>query len=317
MAGRCRGDETNNPGLALGAFLGAQARAGRDKLTLLVPDELAPLGVWIEQLIAESTGKQGTGILPIVGEPAGTPDSYGPDRQFVALLTRSASALRDLAGQLDQAGRPVLRIETDPANLGAEFFRWEFATAVAGHVLGINPFDEPNVKEAKQRTQQQLDARRATGSFRIDPPLETTGGVAHREHQPPATAAPSGRYVAILDYMPPQPGRTAVVERLRAALRTRLKAATTYGVGPRYLHSTGQYHKGGPNTGLFLLMTAADATATPVPGTDYTFSALKYAQALGDFDALAAAGRHVIQCHVDEAKADFGAALARAVDRLS
>ena len=310
VAAHCTEDTAMNPGLSLGAFLGEQANKGRDKLTLLVPPSLAPLGIWIEQLVAESTGKRGRGILPVVGEPIGKPAEYGRDRMFVALLTGD-SDVRVAARKIEEAGFPMLRIETSPADLGAEFYRWEFATAVAGAVIGVNPFDEPNVREAKQRTQAQLDGRRATGTFHLDPPFEKGPGYSRREHRPdtPDPAAASHRYLAILDYLPFETRRPEVIERMRGALRQRTRIATTYGVGPRYLHSTGQYHKGGPNTGMFLLITAADASATPVPGTDYTFSALKYAQALGDFDALAAAGREVIHYHLEDPTADFSAEL--------
>jgi glucose-6-phosphate isomerase len=314
MAGLSAEDTATNPALTLGAFLGQHASAGRDKLTLLLPPVLAPLGVWIEQLIAESTGKHGRGILPVVNEPPGPAADYGHDRMFVALLTGDGD-VRTAARRLEDAGHPVLRIETTAASLGSEFFRWEFATAVAGAILGVNPFDEPNVREAKQRTAAQLDGRRQIGTFRIDPPFTPGPGYSRREHRPEGAEAPAatGRYLAILDYLPAEPRRAAVIERLRGAIRQRSHIATTHGVGPRYLHSTGQYHKGGPNTGLFLLLTAADASATPVPGADYTFSALKYAQALGDFDALAAAGREVIHYHFEDPTADFSADLEKVV----
>jgi glucose-6-phosphate isomerase len=311
MADQCHANESANPGLALGAFMATHAAAGRDKLTILAAGPLAPLGVWIEQLIAESTGKNGRGILPVVGEPIGKPAEYGADRAFVALLTPDAADVRTAAKRLEDAGHPVYRITTTPAELGGEFFRWDFATAVAGAALGVNPFDEPNVREAKERTQAQLDARKATGTFRMDPPFERGPGYSRREHQPddrPA-AATRGRYLAILDYLPADPRRAAIIERIRVGVRQRSQIASTHGIGPRYLHSTGQYHKGGPNTGTFLLITAADESATPVPGTDFTFSALKQAQALGDFDALAAAGRHVIHYHLDNPVADISAQL--------
>jgi glucose-6-phosphate isomerase len=293
MAARCRADDAGNPGLALGAFMAAHALDGRDKLTLLLPQTLRPLGAWIEQLVAESTGKHGRGVLPIVDEPIGPPDSYGPDRQFVAMAPPAA------LGFSAAHGRPLFTIDgADAGSLGAEFFRWEFATAVAGAALGVNPFDEPNVREAKQRTQAQLDARRARGAFVVSPPLTSAGGVQQREHPRSAAGGASGEYVAILDYLPADPSRADRINALRSAIRARLGLATTYGVGPRYLHSTGQYHKGGPNTGLFAILTADDGTETPVPGTDYSFSVLKHAQALGDFEALAAAGRRVVHWHL-------------------
>jgi hypothetical protein len=268
-----------------------------------------PLGPWIEQLVAESTGKMGKGVLPIVGEPIGKPSDYGQDRAFVAVLARDGADVRAAAQKIEAAGHPVLRIETAVGDLGGEFFRWEFATAVAGVALGINPFDEPNVKDAKARTKAQLDFRHEKGAFRMDPPLERGPGYSRRESRPSETRDTGARFLAILDYLPTDPNREAVVSRLRESIRSRTGVASTHGVGPRYLHSTGQYHKGGPNTGLFLLLTAADTGGTPIPGAEYTFSTLKQAQALGDFDALVAAGREVIHYHIDDATADFTAEL--------
>lgn len=310
MAERCRADSADNPGLALGAFIASAARAGRDKLTLLADDHLESLGVWIEQLVAESTGKHGGGVLPVVGEPVARPSEYGDDRAFVLIAPPGPGELRDLATRLRDTGHPVFEIDMTPDGLGGEFFRWEFATAVAGSVLGVNPFDEPNVAAAKRRTDEQLETRRRKAAFKIDPPLERGHGYSRRERNShvPQTGDVSG-YVAILDYLPHEPKRAEVIAKLRAAIRRRTLLATTYGVGPRYLHSTGQYHKGGPNTGLFLMFTAVDESVTAIPGTDYTFSALKFAQALGDFDALAAAGRHVVHYHIEDPSADYSSAL--------
>lgn len=304
MADACRQDSPLNPGLRLGVFMGAHAAAGRDKLTFFGSPALAPLGPWIEQLVAESTGKLGRGVLPVVGEPAGPPEQFGADRAFVVATIPGDDTAARFADGLEAAGHPVFRIETHPAALGAEFFRWEFATAVAGAVLGLNPFDEPDVRSAKQRTQAQLDAHRTTGAFRIDPPLVAEPLYSRRDHAGANATRPANAYVAILDYLPADPSRAAAINRLRASLRRRLNVATTHGVGPRYLHSTGQYHKGGPNTGVFVLVTSGDATATPVPGANYTFSTLKRAQAFGDFDALVAGGRTVVHCHFDSSSAD-------------
>jgi len=310
MVEECRRDDAANPGLALGAFMGAQARAGRDKLTLLLAPSLAPLGPWIEQLVAESTGKLGRGVLPVVDEPPAAAGDYGADRAFVAVLAPDGHEIRATTRALEQAGQPVFTIEASAGQLGAEFYRWEFATAVAGVVLGVNPFDEPNVRDAKMRTQGQLDTRARTGAFAIVPPLTASGPhVSRREHRVGAAEAHIGRYVAVLDYVPADATRPEVVGRLREAIRRRSGVATTYGVGPRYLHSTGQYHKGGPNSGRFILLTAADRSATVVPGTDYTFSVLKQAQALGDYEALVAAGREVVHYHFDDPAADFSRAI--------
>jgi glucose-6-phosphate isomerase len=312
MAAACREDAAANPGLALGAFMASAATVGRDKLTILTAPEFESLGMWIEQLVAESTGKDGRGILPIVAEPIGKAGEYGDDRAFVIVTRPQTTELGKLGDELMHAGHPVFRIEMTPEALGGEFFRWEFATAVAGRALGVNPFDEPNVDDGKRRTLTQLDVRRAQGAFRIDPPFDRGQGYSRREHARSTGGedrdAARG-YVAILDYLPLEPKRADVIARLRATLRRRSGLATTYGVGPRYLHSTGQYHKGGPNTGLFLLFTAVDNSVTAVPGTDYTFSALKLAQALGDFEALAAAGRHVVHYHIEDPSADYSAAL--------
>lgn len=314
MARRCRGDLRANPGLALGVFMGGHAAAGRDKLTLLASPPLAPFGVWVEQLVAESTGKHGLGVLPVVDEPCGSPHEYASDRAFVVMITPGDQALDEQAGALERAGHPVFRIMTSPGELGGEFFRWEFATAVAGAVLGVNPFDEPDVRRAKVFTKAQLDAHAASAAFAARPPLTPRGGYSVREfrgeRRVPAT------YLAVLDYLPASGESTAAVARLRTQCRARLGLATTHGVGPRYLHSTGQYHKGGPNTGVFLILTSGDDTDTSVPGAAYTFGTLKRAQAFGDFDALKEAGRQVIHCHFDQAPRDVSAvydAITRAI----
>ncbi|MEO8482351.1 MAG: glucose-6-phosphate isomerase [Acidobacteriota bacterium] len=313
MADQCRLDDATNPGLRLGAFIGGHARTGRDKMTVLAPSSLEPLGAWIEQLVAESTGKLGKGILPVVSEPIGPAEEYGDDRAFVAVLTPDSNDVRKAAAAFEAAGHPVFRIDASAAQLGAEFFRWEFATAVAGAVLELNPFDEPDVRSAKVHTQAQLDAQRTTGAFRVEPPFEQGPGYSRRERLADAPSAAGRPYLAILDYLSAEDGRRDVIERLRAALRQRGPMATTYGVGPRYLHSTGQYHKGGPNTGVFLLLTSADEQATPVPGMSYSFSTLKHAQAFGDFDALAAVDRRVIHYHFENPHADFAAELEKVV----
>ncbi len=314
MADQCRTDQTDNPGLALGAFMAEAAAAGRDKLTILLPPDLAPLGQWIEQLIAESTGKEGRGVLPVVDEPVASASDYGGDRAFVIVHSAASGEGDGTGAALAAAGHPVFQFDAAAEGLGAEFFRWEFATAVAGAGLGINPFDEPNVREAKARTQNLLETFRATGALRVDPPLkpvERIPGCLVREHRTGAARPAQGRYVALLDYLSADGGRATTVSRLRRHIRGVTRAATTHGFGPRYLHSTGQYHKGGPNTGLFLLLTAPDETTTAVPGTDYSFSVLKQAQALGDFEALVAAGRDVAHFHFDGPSADLSSVMER------
>jgi glucose-6-phosphate isomerase len=316
MVTACGPDTAANPGLALGAYLSAEVMSGRDKLTLLASPALLSFASWIEQLVAESSGKAGRGVLPIVGEPAGEPAEYSADRAFVALLVPGDEATESQARQLEEAGRRVLRLAMAPADLGGEFFRWEFATAVLGTSLRVNPFDEPNVRDAKTRTAAQLKYRAESGTFRIDPPLERRAGCLMRMSRSNRPKPPGPRFLALLDYLPADPARAGLIARVRARHRHATGQATTHGVGPRYLHSTGQYHKGGPDMGLFVLLTGVDATRTPVPDQAYSFSSLKYAQALGDFEALVAASRDVVHCHFETAPADLENVLEQAIRSL-
>jgi transaldolase/glucose-6-phosphate isomerase len=255
-----------NPGAWLGAVMGEAARAGRDKLTLFLPPAVSTFGAWVEQLIAESTGKDGKGILPVDGEPPGPPQAYADDRLFVSI-------------GVDTPLEPAVGLRFDkPTQLGAEFFRWEFATAVAGAILGINPFDQPNVQEAKDATNRVLAA----------------GKVADRGFDDLGTLLKQlrpGDYIAITAYVPRSAGNAQALQRVRTRLRDRYRVATTVGFGPRYLHSTGQLHKGGPNTGLFIQLFEEDEQDLQIPGKPYTFGALKAAQALGDLESLRAHGR--------------------------
>lgn len=252
----------------LGAFLGAAAKAGRDKLTLLFAEELSAFGVWVEQLVAESTGKHGTGLLPVVGEPLGDPSVYGDDRVFAA-----HGAVGDLDGLVD-AGHPVIELDGE---LGALVMLWEQAVALSGVVLGINPFDQPDVQSAKDATSAVLnDGLPAIASVAISTLIDSVR---------------PGDHVAILAFVDPgDDGLRADIERARVALRDRLHVATTVGIGPRFLHSTGQLHKGGPPTGVFLQLLGADPHDVPIPGKPYGFSTLKQAQAAGDLRALQARG---------------------------
>jgi glucose-6-phosphate isomerase len=309
MAEGCRQENHTNAGLELGAFIGAAAAAGRDKLTLILPDSIRELGLWIEQLVAESTGKSGKGVLPVVDEPLGRVEDYGQDRAFVAIGTdRDAPDAATLAA-LEAADHPVLRLTTRMDGLGSEFFRWEFATAVAGAALGVNPFDEPNVAEAKTKTRTLLDAYAAQGRLPEEDPLAADTDVAIHTlgfaGPNPATLVSAavkslqpGDYVAFLSYLPPSSALDEALAGARVAIRARKRTATTSGIGPRYLHSTGQYHKGGPNAVLAFVITADDETATEVPGSGYTFSVLKRAQALGDVQALEGHGRRVLRLHI-------------------
>jgi glucose-6-phosphate isomerase len=312
MADGCRQDHATNPGLALGAFIGAAARNGRDKLTVVLPPSLSSLGLWIEQLVAESTGKHGKGALPVVDEVLGLPDAYGSDRAFVGMTTDRDSV--DAAGldALAEAGHPVLHLSTRVDALGAEFFRWEFATAVAGAALGINPFDEPNVSEAKEKTRALLDTLGPEGRLAQAAPAASSDAVEvfstrFRDTTPEGllrvalTGLQPPDYVAFLSYLPPGSDIARAVGTIRAELRGRYKVASTFGVGPRYLHSTGQYHKGGPNTALAVVLTGEDETRTEIPGAGYSLSVLKRAQALGDTEALDAHGRRTVRLHLKDA----------------
>jgi glucose-6-phosphate isomerase len=309
MAEGCRQENHANAGFELGAFIGAATLAGRDKLTVVLPESLSMLGLWIEQLIAESTGKRNKGALPVVDEPLGSPESYGQDRAFVAIATDRDAPDKDRLASLHAAGHPILHLTTRLDGLGAEFFRWEFATAVAGAALKINPFDEPNVKEAKDKTSGLLDGYGATGQLPETQPLvrdqyvavHTVGfsGVSPAEVVRAALGdVKPGDYVAFLSYLPPSAATESIVAGIRRAVTAKTRAATTFGVGPRYLHSTGQYHKGGPNTPLVFLITADDRTRTEIPDAGYSFSILKRAQALGDYEALTAHGRRVVRLHL-------------------
>ncbi len=271
-----------NPGAWLGAVVGEGALNGRDKLTLVLPAAISTFGYWVEQLVAESTGKEGKGIVPVEGEPLGGPEVYGDDRLFVAIGDGEGLSA------LEQAGHPVVRLPySDPLQLGGELFRWEFATAVAGHVLGVNPFDQPNVQEAKEATGRILQEGAAP-----EPEMGSLSALLEQVRP--------GDYIAIQAYLP----RTAEVEvQLQAArrrLRDRFRVATTVGYGPRFLHSTGQLHKGGPNTGVFIQVVGSDPADVQIPGKPYTFGALKRAQALGDLASLRAHGRRAARVTLDE-----------------
>ena len=273
--------------LKLGVAIGECADAGRDKLTFVIDPKFATLGLWVEQLIAESTGKQGKGILPVVGEPLGDPSVYGDDRVFVSIGAEDPGL--DL---LSKAGHPVvLRQLTDPYDLAAEFFVWEFATACAGWHLGINPFDQPNVQEAKDATRELL-AEFTKNKQLPDSTPETSLSNSVRSQL--ASIKP-GDYIAFLNYIEELPAVDRKLQQIRIRLRDTTRCATTIGYGPRFLHSTGQLHKGGPNTGVFFQLGAKDKTNFPVPGEAYSFSVLKEAQALGDFLALTARARRVIR----------------------
>jgi glucose-6-phosphate isomerase len=346
MHARCTAaDPAANPGVALGATLGALARTGRDKLTLVVDPAIQSLGAWLEQLVAESTGKVGTGIVPIDREPLGAPASYGPDRVFVRIALdgtappapapdgRSADVLLD---ELAAAGHPLLRVVlSDPIDLAGEFVRWEVATAVAGIVLGVNPFDEPNVTESKENTRRVLDELERRGAFPPQEPLAVGDGIVLHGDTPLRLTAGDGTvvgelrrhlervrqggYISIGAFIAPTAGRAETIDRIRARLRDATGVATTGGFGPRYLHSTGQLHKGGPASGWFLLLTSDHPDDLPVPGKPYTFGQLVDAQARGDMEALEAHDLPVLRVHlgadVDGGLAALDAEVATAISQ--
>ncbi len=301
-----------NPGVRLGALMGELARDGRNKVTLLAAPEVAPLGMWLEQLIAESTGKESAGLLPVAGEDAGDPSVYGNDRLFVHIRVRGKRAASTaMLSALRQAGHPLVTIEMEEVlDVAQEFLRWEIATATAGALLGINAFDQPNVQESKDNTNRLLGVVKEKGSLPEAHPALTDGPLSLYTERPGATVvetlaaflgtAQPGDYVAIMAYVTEGDAVDEALQRLRLTLRDRLKLATTVGYGPRFLHSTGQFHKGGPNTGLFLQLTADDAEDLVVPDRPYSFGVLKQAQAQGDLDALRSHGRRAIRIHLGE-----------------
>jgi transaldolase / glucose-6-phosphate isomerase len=281
----------DNPAVTLAAFMGGCARTGRNKLTLLTSPPLASFADWIEQLVAESTGKQGTGIVPVVREPLGPPDVYGDDRAFV-VIEHAKDPVPDTA-QLEAAGHPVLRIRLDDRYaLGGEFVRWEVATAMAGVLLGIDPFDQPNVAESKQNTDDVLDEV-ASGTALPDP---EDGDL----RQLLETVRP-GDYVSIHSYLPPDDKVAAGLTEVRVMIRDALRVATTSGWGPRFLHSTGQLHKGGPNSVVVLQLVdmPSQDDDVEIPARDYTFGTLVRAQAIGDLRSLRAHDRRVMQRRID------------------
>ena len=307
-----------NPAVALGLAIGAGAGAGRDKLTVVAPPALDAFGLWVEQLIAESTGKNGTGIVPIAGEGLADPAAYGGDRLFVRVRVPGSSgeAAGDAAvSALKTASTPLVEIDLpEPAALGAEFLRWEIATAVAGALLGINPFDQPNVQQAKDATQTLLTQYKTTGRLPIALPDRTLDkGIAltlssaarkslQGAREPDAdaflTLLHEGDYFALLAYLGPGRELASELEAFRRAVRDRSRTATMLGYGPRYLHSTGQLHKGGPNTGVFVLITATPREDVSIPGEPFSFATLELAQAVGDFASLDAAGRRALHAHL-------------------
>ena len=311
-----------NPGVMLGIILGTAARNRRDKVTIITSPGISDLGAWLEQLLAESTGKQGEGIIPVDREDLGPPNLYGNDRLFVYLRLDSATDAQqdaDIAA-LARAGQPVVRISlSDVYDLGQEFFRWEIATAVAGSIIGINAFNQPDVEASKVATRSLTSAYEKDGSLPAETPLLEDDGIKlftdPRNAQALANAAGKGKslaaylrahlkriedgdYFALLAYIPMNEANEARLQEMRHALRDRKYVATCVGFGPRFLHSTGQAYKGGPNSGVFLQVTCDDAADLPVPGQKYSFGVVKAAQARGDFQVLAERGRRALRVHL-------------------
>ena len=288
MAGRCQGDTPGNPGLQLAAFLASNALGGRDKVTLVTPPEHAVFGLWVEQLLAESTGKGGKGLVPIAGEPLLRPENYGSDRQFVVIdMARGEeSQFHQLAGELESAGHPVLVIRAagpDEHEIAGEFFRWQFAVAAAASLMDIYPFDQPDVEAAKTRARELLAD--------LDQGLETVSlvdSLGSLEH----VAAPS--YVALIAFLPETATLTVAFASLRRAISEKTGVATTFGYGPRYLHSIGQLYKGGPQNATMLGFVSGKYDDLAVPGENYTFGQLSAAQAGGDFAVMAERGQNVM-----------------------
>jgi len=331
MRAACQPDAParDNPGVWLGAIMGTLAKDGHDKVTIVVSPPIATYGYWAEQLIAESTGKEGRGIVPIEGEPLGAPGVYGTDRLFVYLRTNEGfDPAQDAAiSALEAAGQPVVRLTlADTYDMGAEFFRWEFATAVAGALLGINAFDQPNVQESKDNTDGILRQYAETHELAQPPAIIQTerNGVAivaegeqaerlagsvslQAALEAYAREATAGDYIALLAYIERTPKTNAALQAIRLRLRDQRRVATTLGYGPRFQHSTGQLHKGGANNGVFIQFVADDQADVTIPDAPYTFGVLKQAQALGDLQSLRAHGRRVIRINLG---ADIAAGLA-------
>ena len=324
----------NNPGVSLGAALGTLCRAGRDKLTFIVSPPIATFGMWVEQLIAESTGKEGVGLVPVCDEPVGAPRDYGDDRIFAYLrLGNGADPAQDEAVEaLEKSGAPIVRISIDDKiGLGEEFMRWEIATATAGAILGIDAFDQPNVQESKDNTGRLLKEFEYSGklpreavasdndNFSLYCPATVRGAIGSASNFSSLLKgflklANARDYFAIMAYLAPGTAVELEIAKIRIAVRNHLRIATTFGYGPRFLHSTGQLHKGGPNTGLFLQITYDHADNPAIPGAKYGFATLNEAQYLGDYESLRHHGRRVIRVHLHgDQEAGLGA-LRRAIE---
>ncbi len=324
----------SNPGVVLGNILGVAANHGRDKITIITSPGISDLGAWLEQLIAESTGKIGKGIIPVDRERLAKPAIYGRDRVFAYLrLASKPNKAQDAAvAALEKAGHPVVRITLPNVYaLGQEFFRWEIATAVAGSIIGINAFNQPDVEASKIETKKLTSQYEATGSLPPEVPFFEGSGIKlfADEKNVAAVHGPNlsdvlkahilrlreSDYFAVLAYITMNPANEKVLQSIRHAVRDKKKVATVLGFGPRFLHSTGQAYKGGPNSGVFLQITCDDAKDLPVPGQNYTFGVVKAAQARGDFAVLAERGRRALRVHFGKNLKSGLAALTKAVQK--
>jgi len=326
MEEACRRPGVNaNPGLALGALMAAGAFVGRDKLTLLLPDRLASLGLWIEQLVAESTGKYESGVVPITGEPASA--SLGSDR-IAAVVTLGPDGIAEETRQrLAAAALPTVTLDIpDVLSLGAEFLRWEVATAAAGALMAINPFDEPNVQQSKDATRALLDVYARERRLPTPEATASLAGVTLAVSRAATNAAPGesalaflrqilpGDYFGLLAYLPPDDhGLARALQGLRESVSSSCRCATMFGYGPRYLHSTGQLHKGGANNGVFIVITADAANDLEIPDQVFSFGVLELAQALGDFQSLDQTGRRALYVHLPRREPPLVAALTEAL----
>jgi len=325
----------SNPGVILGTILGVAANHGRDKITIITSPGIFDLGAWLEQLIAESTGKIGKGIIPVDRERLARPSAYGDDRLFVylRLAVKPDRAQDSAVAALQKAGHPVVRITLpNTYNLGQEFFRWEIATAVAGSIIGINAFNQPDVEASKIETKKLTSQYETTGSLPPESPFFEEKGIKLFADEKNSAALKGGAkladvlkahlsrlgagdYFAVLGYITMNPANEKALQTIRHAVRDKKKVATVLGFGPRFLHSTGQAYKGGPNSGVFLQITCDDAKDLPVPGQNYTFGVVKAAQARGDFAVLAERGRRALRVHLGKNLKSGLAALTKAVQK--
>jgi transaldolase / glucose-6-phosphate isomerase len=323
-----------NPGVQLGIAMGVAAtRFGRDKVTIIASPGIADLGAWLEQLLAESTGKQGRGLIPLADEPLTTPEHYGNDRFFayLELAGHAEPSQRQAVDALTRAGHPVARISVkDVWHIGQEFFRWEVATAVGGAIIGIDPFNQPDVEASKNKTRALTDDYEKSHSLPQGDAVFRDNGVA--VYADPRNATELGRHNSLAGYMKSHLGRVragdyvaliAYIERdeahmqaltaMRVLIRDKTRAATCLGFGPRFQHSTGQAYKGGPNTGVFLQITCDDTDDLGVPGHSYSFGVVKAAQARGDLEVLVERDRRALRVHLKDVDAGL-VSLARAIE---